>query len=231
MLAVEHANGMAPEIPVLMMRNPARTLPLAYLLGFLGLRVAVFLWSTALLGCLFLSVHLVRLSTVPCRIAFTGWCFPFTPALMCLVMDQTALYALLGLVLFLYFHSSRPFAAGLSLWLCALKPHLLLAFFAAMAVWIVVSRSYKALAGAITSVAVKATAATYLIDPQAWPDYLNMMHASNIDKEFIPCLSDALRIWVRPQAFWLQYLPRRPRLRLGHPLLLEAPQYMELAGQ
>jgi hypothetical protein len=47
----------------------------------------------------------------------------------------------------------------------------------------------------------------YYIDPSAWPDYLQMMRAPEIDKQFIPCLSDALRFWLRPEATWLQYLP------------------------
>jgi hypothetical protein len=34
-----------------------------------------------------------------------------------------------------------------------------------------------------------------------------MMRAPEIDNQFIPCLSDALRLWLRPQAVWLQYLP------------------------
>jgi hypothetical protein len=34
-----------------------------------------------------------------------------------------------------------------------------------------------------------------------------MMRAPAIEKEFVPCLSDALRLWLWPQAIWLQYLP------------------------
>jgi hypothetical protein len=34
-----------------------------------------------------------------------------------------------------------------------------------------------------------------------------MMRAPEVNNQFIPCLSDALRFSLRPQATWLQYLP------------------------
>ena len=72
--------------------------------------------------------------------------------------------------------------------------------------WVLVSRSYKLAAGA--SVAMAASCAiTSLIDPMAWTQYIQMAHASHIDQEFIPCLSDLLRYWISPRSIWLQYLP------------------------
>jgi hypothetical protein len=202
---MEHSVGLAAT-GVLMMRNPPWALPLAYPLGFLGLRVAAILWSLVLLGCLLISVSTVRIlhGSPPNHIHWLA--LSFTPALICLVMGQTSLFALLGLVLFLRYHQTRPFAAGLSLWLCMLKPHLFLPFAAALAAWILVSRSYKVLAGAATSIALTNLVAI-LIDPAAWVDYTRMMRAPNIELEFVPCLSDAIRYWIRPQAVWLQYLP------------------------
>ena len=204
-MEMEHSAGLAAS-GVLMMRNPPWALPLAYPLGFLGLRMAAILWSLLLLSCLPLSVRMVRIlhGSPPNRIHWLA--LSFTPALICLVMGQTSLFALLGLVLFLRYHSTRPYAAGLSLWLCMLKPHLFLPFAAALAAWIVVSRSYKVLAGAATSIAVTSLAA-FFIDPAAWQDYWRMMRAPNIEQEFVPCLSDAIRYWINPQATWLQYLP------------------------
>jgi hypothetical protein len=49
--------------------------------------------------------------------------------------------------------------------------------------------------------------AVYLIDPMAWTQYTQMMRTTGIEKEFIPCLSIVLRLWINPQAMWLQYLP------------------------
>ena len=52
-----------------------------------------------------------------------------------------------------------PFAAGLALWLCMLKPHLLLPFAAALLLWIVTSRAGRVLAGAVVALALSTAAA------------------------------------------------------------------------
>ena len=203
--ALEHSAGLTVKA-VLIMRNPPWALPLAYPLGFLPLRLAGILWSLLLLASLLISVRMVRElhGSPPNRIHWLG--FAFTPGLICLTMGQTALFALLGLVLFLRLHQSRPFAAGAALWLCALKPHLFLPFAAALAAWIVVSRGYKLLAGAAAAIALS-SAAAFLIDPTAWRDYIRLMRSPAVENEFIPCLADAMRHWLLPQAAWLQYLP------------------------
>lgn len=203
--ALEHSAGL-DERAVLIMRNPPWALLLAYPLGFLGLRVAGILWTLLLLACLLLSIRMVRQlhASPPDQIHWLG--FAFTPALICLTMGQTTLFALLGLVLFLRFHAHRPFAAGAALWLCALKPHLFLPFAAALLAWILVTRSYKLLAGALSAIALT-SAAAFLIDPTAWPDYARMMRSPAVVGQFIPCLADAARHWFAPRAVWLQYLP------------------------
>ncbi len=119
--ALEHSAGLTVKA-VLIMRNPPWALPLAYPLGFLGLRVAAILWTLLLLACLLISVRMVceLHGSPPNRIHWLG--LAFTPALICLTMGQTSLFTLLGFVLFLRFHRHRPFVAGAALWLCALKP-------------------------------------------------------------------------------------------------------------
>jgi hypothetical protein len=111
----------------------------------------------------------------------------------------------MGLVLFLRLHQTRPFLAGVSLWLCALKPHLFLPFAIVLLAWIVVHRSYSILLGAVSSMAASCTAA-WLMDPGAWANYGRMMRTYGIEREFIPCWSVVLRLWTRPQATWIQYL-------------------------
>jgi hypothetical protein len=202
---LEHSAGLTVKA-VLIMRNPPWALPLAYPLGFLGLRVAAILWTLLLLACLLISVRMVReLHGSPAnRIHWLG--LAFTPALICITIGQTSLFALLGMVLFLRFHRCHPFSAGAALWLCALKPHLFLPIAVALLAWIVVSRSYRLLAGAVTALAFT-SAAAFLVDPTAWPDYIRMMRSPAVENEFIPCLADAMRHWLDPQAIWLQYLP------------------------
>lgn len=201
---LEHAAGLS--IPgVLIMRNPPWALPLAYPLGFLGLRVAALFWSLLLLACLAVSVQLVRRmhGSPPNYIHWLG--LGFTPALICVTMGQTSLFALLGLALFLRYHQDRPFCAGLALWLCSLKPHLFLPFGVALAAWMVLTRAWKLLAGAAVALAAT-TALAFAIDPSAWPNYMAMLRSKLVESEFVPCLGDALRHWLWPQHPWTRYL-------------------------
>jgi len=205
MLRIERTAGISPGYDVLFMRNPPWGLPLVLPLGFLGLRVGAFLWSLVLFACLAISVRLLWLmhGSQGNRLHWLG--LSFAPALVCLIVGQTSLFALLGLVLFLRLHGSRPFMAGISLWLCALKPHLFLPFGVVLLAWVFVSRAYKLLAGAAVAMAVS-WVVLFWIDPMAWTQYAQMIRTSGIEKEFIPCLSVALRLWLSPQAMWLQYL-------------------------
>ena len=57
--AIEHAAGLDPRT-VLIMRNPPWALPLAYPLGFLGLRFAGILWTLLLLTCLLVSIRMIH---------------------------------------------------------------------------------------------------------------------------------------------------------------------------
>jgi hypothetical protein len=207
--ALEHAAGLGAGIDprtVLIMRNPPWALPIAYPLGFLGLRFAGVLWTFLLLACLLISIRILHElhGSPPNRIHWFG--FGFTPAIICLTMGQTSLLALLGLVLFLRFHSCHPFLAGAALWLCALKPHLFLPFAAVLALWIVLTRSYKLLAGFAVALASTSAIAS-LIDPAAWADYTRLMRSPSVENQFIPCLADVFRHWLQPHAVWLQYLP------------------------
>jgi hypothetical protein len=202
---IERSAGLSVN-GVLLMRNPPWSLPIALPLGFFGVRVAAACWSLALLTCMLLSAHLIRVmhGSPPNHIHWLA--VSFTPALMCLTMGQTSLFPLLGLVLFLRYHHTHPFSAGAALWLCTLKPHLFLPFAAVWALWIVVSRSYRLLAGAAFAMGASLVV-TYAIDPSAFSRYMALMRSPAVVQEFVPCLSDSIRFWIRPQAVWLQYLP------------------------
>jgi len=205
-LQIERSAGFSRQSQVLLMRNPPSALCLVIPLGFLGLRAASLLWSLLLLASMVFSVHMLwqmlgRPSNKLHCLAYT-----FAPALLCILGGQTALFALLGLVLFLRFHHSRPFVAGLSLWLCALKPHLFLPFVVVLLLWIVFRRAYGVLAGLALALAASSLIA-WLLDPFAWLQYAQTMRTSGIQAEFIPCLAVALRFNVRPHAMSIQFLP------------------------
>jgi hypothetical protein len=195
-----------PAANTMYMRNPPWTLPLVLPLGWVGARAGWVMWALLLLGCLVLSVHSLWLMLGRPRNRRVLLGYSFAPAVICLIYGQTTILALLGLVLFLRWHRSRPFLAGISLWLCALKPHLFLPFCVVLLAWIVVSRSYKILAGAATALAASCAIA-FVIDPNAWAQYAQMVRVSRIEVDFIPCLSFLLRHWISPQSMWIQYLP------------------------
>jgi hypothetical protein len=206
MMQIEHSAGLNPGYGALFMRNPPWALPLVLPLGFVGLRVGALLWSLVLLACLVASGWLLWLMHGRPASRIHWLTISFAPALICLFIGQTAIFALLGLTLFLYLYRERPWMAGLALWLCALKPHLFLPFGVVLLAWIAVSKSYKILAGAAMALAAT-SALAFWIDPAAWLDYLRMMRAPGIAKEFVPCLSVAMRLWLSPLSTWLQYLP------------------------
>src|ERR1035438_3034865 len=206
MSRLEKSAGLEVGNAALFMRNPPWGLALAAPLGFIGLRVGALLWSLVMLGCLVLSVHILwRMHGRPGN-PLHWLALSFGPALICVMMGQTSLMALLGYVLFLYLHRTRPFLAGAALWLCMLKPHLFVPFGVVLLAWIVVSRSYQLMSGVVVSMAASC-ALTWWLYPAAWIDYAKMMHAAGLDTEYIPCLIVVLRLWLNPHAMWLEYLP------------------------
>ncbi|MGA8107984.1 MAG: glycosyltransferase family 87 protein [Acidobacteriaceae bacterium] len=205
MNAVEHSTGFSAP-GTFYMRNPPWSLPLAYPLGFFSARAAALPWSLLLLGLLVLSARMLWQMFGPTETRLDLLAYFFPPALICVILGQTSLFLLLGLVLFLRLHRTRPFAAGAALWLCTLKPHLFVPFGLVLLAWIVVRRRWRVLAGAVTALAASC-AVTALIDPAAFHQYLYWAAHSGISNEYIPCLSVELRILIDPQAKWLAFVP------------------------
>jgi hypothetical protein len=203
---IEHAAGLPATYIGGFMRNPPWSLPIAIPLGFLPVRLATLLWSLVLLSCMLYSVHLlwVMYGRPPNQLHWLV--LSFAPALLCLLMGQTTLFPLLGFVLFLRLHLTRPFLAGAALWLCMLKPHLFLPFGVVLLAWIVVTRSYKILAGVVVAMAAS-IALVYAIDPTAFTQYNHMIRTVGLGEEFIPCLSIALRFWISKNTMWIQSVP------------------------
>jgi hypothetical protein len=59
MTRIEHGAGLPDAYTVGLVRTPLWSLPLAMPLGILPLRLATWLWSLILIGCLLYSVHLL----------------------------------------------------------------------------------------------------------------------------------------------------------------------------
>jgi hypothetical protein len=203
---LERGAGLDPGYGILYMRNPPWGLPIVLPLGLVGVRLGALLWSLTGLGCLLLSVRIVGDLHGQSRSLLNWLGYSFAPALMCVIVGQTSLFALLGLALFLRLLARRPFLAGMALWLCTLKPHLFLAFGLVLAIWIVIEKSYRVALGLAVAMAAS-LGLTWLIAPSAWTQYQQMIRISGIEEQFIPCLGVALRLWVNPQSTLLQYLP------------------------
>jgi len=204
-LALERSNGFPPNIPVLIMWNPPPALALVLPLGLVGPRVGQLLWSMLLVVCLITSVRMVwTMHGCPKdRLHLLG--YSFAPALACVLAGQVSIFILLGLVLFLHWHESRPLMAGLSLWLCMLKPHLFLPFGMVLLVWAIRTRRYKILVGAMAALCASSEIAS-LYDSQIWSHYGQMVRVARIT-EVIPCLSIIFRLIFSRDSVWLQYLP------------------------
>jgi hypothetical protein len=187
-------------------RNPPWSLPLMLPLGFVGARVAALPWSLLLVCILIVAVRMLwtMFGRRGSHLEWLGYCFP--PALQCVIMGQTSLFLLLGLALFLKLHRGRPFWAGAALWLCTLKPHLFVPFGLVLLLWIVVSRSWRVLAGVATAMTASC-AAIQIIDPAVWGQYAHWAGSSGIAHEAIPTLGVALRNVMAPQANWLIFVP------------------------
>jgi hypothetical protein len=186
---LERGAGLDPPYGVLYMRNPPWGLPITLPLGLVGVRLGALLWSLTLLGCLLLSVRILADLHGRPRSLLNWLGYSFAPALMCVIVGQTSLFALLGLALFLRLLAQRPFLAGMALWLCTLKPHLFLPFALVLAIWIVLERSYTVVLGLVVAMVVS-LGITWLIAPAAWAQYEQMIRISGIEEQFIPWRCD-----------------------------------------
>jgi hypothetical protein len=205
-LKLESSAGFPSGVPTLVMGNPPSALLLVLPLGLLGAFPGELLWEALLLASLVASVQMIRSmnGTQNNLLHLVG--YAFAPPLACLLAGQVSLFILLGLVLFLRWHRSNPFLAGASLWLCLLKPHLFLPFGLVMLVWIVVTRSYRIVAGTLCAVAVSSSVIT-ILDPQVWTQYVRMMATARLDRLVLPCVSALLRFYLPPHNLWIQCVP------------------------
>lgn len=204
-LALEQSTGLSNGAAIVM-RNPPTGLIFVAPLGLLPWRQANLLWMAMLLASLVISVRLMweMLGRPEGPVQILG--YTFGPALLCLYAGQSSLFLLLGVVLFLRFHSSRPFLGGASLWLCLLKPHLFVPFGIAVSAWALFRRRYSLLTGCGVAV-LTSTALSLFLDPAAWRHYASVMHTSGIDREPLPCLGAMIRLSIDPSQKWLQLAP------------------------
>jgi len=203
--SLELATGREDNHPLLM-RNPPIAFFLALPLGLLSAKNGLVLWLFTLLACLSISIRLIWLLNGRPDSRFHLFGYVFAPALACLMAGQFGIFLLLGVLLFLYFHQTRPFIAGTALLFCAMKPHLFLPFAIVLFLWIVARKSYQILAGFFSAL-LASCALSYCFDIHAWSQYLQMMSTGKALDEPVPVLSVVLRFLIDRHAVWIQFLP------------------------
>ena len=205
LLRVERAVGLDDNQPRVT-PSPPLILLLALPLGFVGAKTGLILWLLVLFACLLASIGLLwRLQGSPPS-AYHWIGLAFAPALACLMAGQISIFLLLGLMLFLSFHDSRPFLAGVVLLPCAMKPHLFLPCAVALLLWVASRRAYRILAGFSAALATSYVL-TLCLDRHAWSEYAQLSHSMRILHVFIPTVSECFRYLVDRNAIWLQFLP------------------------
>jgi hypothetical protein len=198
-LAIEKAHGFYAGYMVML--NPPWALFLAAPLGFGGLRLGLFLWTLAGVACIFASAFLLRVPSKDRAFAFV-----FAPAVAAVFMGQSSAFPLLGFAFFLRFYRSRPFLAGASLLLMAIKPHLFLVFWAVLLADCIYHHRFSIVAGFASALAFS-TAFAMCFDPRVFPHYFAMLRTSTLQHDFFPTASMLFRMLIDVRAFWLLFVP------------------------
>lgn len=207
-LELERQQGYGKDKP-LVLRTPPWSLSLILPLGFLNPFGAWVLWTSISLGSLLIAMRLcwkIYGADSISRNFFTLVGYTFAPVPACLVAGQMGLVLLLGVVLFLWWETDRPFLAGAALIFPFAKPHLLSLFWFALFFWIVV-RKKREIAIGFAAALTAASSLALLFDPHIFQHYREMLNQASIGYEFIPALSGVLRLLFFRHAFWVQFIP------------------------
>lgn len=198
--ALEKAQGDVAKKPIIM-RNPPWAMFLVAPLALGSPPAGLFFWTLAAVGCVLLFARLLNVSSKDRAFAFV-----FAPAVSSIISGQSSPFLLLGFALFLHLHRSRPFLAGASLLLMAIKPHLFLVLWAVLLVDCIYRRTFQILAGGAAALAA-ATAFSICLDPHIWSQYFAMLRASALNHEIFPTISMLFRMLIDAKAVWLLFIP------------------------
>ena len=205
-LRLEQTHGFPENKGAFMPRNTPNALFLMAPIGYLSAYAAGFAWRLALIACVFGSMRLIWI--ILCRPRnrwyWIGYCF--TPIFMCIVLGQSTLFALLGVAVFLRYHRENPPLAGIALSVCAIKPHLFLAFGVTLLMWIFLTRAYRLLITFLAALLIESAMPLYF-DADVWKHYLQMMKANGVPAQFRPVPASAFRFLIAPHQIWIEFVP------------------------
>jgi Glycosyltransferase family 87 len=203
-LQIENSIGSGARSPFFMSEPPTAFF-IALPLGFLSAKAGAVLWSLAIIACLMASIRLLWIlnGRPPDRLHLVGYLFP--PALACLLAGHTGIFLLFGVVLFLYFHDSKPYLAGAALIVLVLKPQLFLPFDLVLLLWVVAGKRFRIATGALTAIALSIVF-SLLLDHSAWSHYAQM-RAEGIDDQIAPTVSFLFQMSLAQNHPWVQFIP------------------------
>lgn len=212
LLPLEREAGRDTDEPI-MMWNPPWTLTLVMPIGLLKARVAQLLWLAVSLGLVVgCADRLWALYGGPLGLRWMAWllALTFLPTLFVLQAGQIGPFILLGITAFLLAErTGRPWLAGASGVLIAIKPHLVYLFWIALAVWAVrrpLPTRWKVIAGGVLA-GLLATAIPLACNPEVIYQYRDAMTQRTPDHWKSPTLGSLLRELLDQDAFKLQFVP------------------------
>lgn len=204
--ALEHKAGMKASDAQITF-SPPFALCLILFLGFLSPKSGLILWLFLLIGSLLVSIWLLWMLNGRPDSAYHICAYMFAPAIACFMAGQLGIFLLLAVVLFLYFHQSHPYLAGVALLPCVWKPHLFLPFFIVLLLWSAYHKNYRSISTFLIFLAASMIV-TLSLDRHVWFQYSKMMIKTAVLLHgFVPTLSVTIRFLVDPKAVWLQYIP------------------------
>lgn len=198
-----------------MMWNPPWSLALYMPLGWLSPRWATLLWVVIQFAAVILSADLLwRTFGGPDRFRWVAQlvALSFVGTWWTVTFGQNTGLLLLGVAGFAYFRKlDRPAIAGAFAALTALKPHLLAVFGVLFVLDAVTRRGRIALASGSAVVAASLGLAL-LANPDVIAQYREALRnpapeAVPLSAWKLPVASYWLRVWLAPQAFWVQFVP------------------------
>lgn len=206
-LAAEVPTGFAGQRPLLMW-NPPWTLPFILPFGALSYSQASAAWLLLNLAIVFACADFLwREYGGNPRRRWLGWLLAasFFPLLTALGLGQIGALILLGLTLFLRYHTSRPLLAGAATLLIAVKPQLLYLFWLVLLLDCVRRRNWRLVAGAGAALLLASLLPLWL-NPRLWRDYLDLAGSGEVLRNPSPNFGTLLRMRWGNHA-WLQYVP------------------------
>jgi hypothetical protein len=207
----EAGGQISDEDVISLMLNPPWTLAIVMPFGAIDYplsRVAWLLFSiTIVLIC---SERIWRLYGGPAKYKWLTWiiAFTFAPTISVLEKGQITPFIFLGIVGFIeYLHSRNIlWLAGVSLAFATIKPQLLLVFWFAILIWVLLKRQWIVLLGCTMGIVV-GSLITVAFNPSVFQQYFEAITTYPTSDWATPTFGAYLRILFGIDKFWLQFIP------------------------